>query len=99
MGVYRRRDGKRKGRIWWINYVDGGRQVRESSGATNKRLAEKLLAKRKGEVLEGRLSLPRSHSPRLGVWSEQFLDSIDHGKTRSRYRSSLNNVVRHFGTE
>lgn len=79
--------------------MDGGRQVRESSGSTNKRVAERLLSKRKGEVLEGRLNLPRSHSPRLGEWSEQFLNSIDHEKTRSRYRSSVNNIIRHLGSD
>jgi integrase len=99
MGVYRRPDRTSRGRIWWITYTDGGRQLRESSGSTNKRVAEKLLAKRRAEVLEGRLGLPRSHSPRLGEWSEKFLGSITHQKTRSRYRSSINNILRHLGRE
>jgi integrase len=97
MGVYRRSNGGHKSNVWWMSYMEGGRQVRESSGSTNKRVAEKLLAKRKAEVLEGRLSLPRSHSPRLEEWSEQFLGSIQHMKTRSRYRSSINNLLRYFG--
>lgn len=58
-----------------------------------------LLAKRKGEVLEGRLNLPRSRSPYLGKWSQEFLKSIEHSETRSRYCSSVNNMLRYFGSE
>src|SRR5262249_25100675 len=99
MGLYRRRDRKGKNRIWWISYMEGGKQRRESSGSTNKRLAQLLLTKRKAEALEGRLNLPRSHSPRLGEFSKQFLASIDHEETRSRYKSSINNILRYFGPE
>jgi integrase len=74
-----------------------GRQQRESSGSSNKKVAEKLLALRTAQVLEGRWSLPRSQSPQLGIWIEEFLRLIPHEKTRSRYRSSFNNVLRHFG--
>lgn len=75
----------------------GGRQRRESTGYTNKREAEKLLALRKAQVLEDRLNVPRSHSPKLGDSAEQFLKSVPHDKTRSRYRSSINNILRHLG--
>jgi len=75
----------------------GGRQRRESTGYRNKREAEKLLALRKAQVLEDRLNVPRSHSPKLGDFAEQFLKSIPYDKTRSRYRSSINNILRHLG--
>lgn len=97
MGLYRRRDSRSKHKVWWISYVKDGRQHRESSGTTNKRLAEKLLILRTAQVLEGRWSLPRSNSPRLGTWVEEFLTSVTHEKTRSRYQSSVNNILRHFG--
>jgi hypothetical protein len=97
MGLYRRRDGRCKNKIWWISYIKGGRQLRESSGSTNKKLAEKLLTLRTAQVFEERWSLPRSKSPRLGDWVEEFLKSVQHDKTRSRYRSSTNNVVGYFG--
>ena len=99
MGLYRRTDRGRRQKVWWVSYMDCGRQVRESSGSTNKRVAEKLLSRRKAEALEGRLNLPRSHSPHLGEWTEQFLNSIQHAKTRSRYRSSINNILRHLGSD
>ena len=97
MGVYRRRYRGKKGRIWWINYVVGGRQKRESSGSKSRRVAEKILALKKTQALEGRLGLPKSHVPRLGDWVKRFLASIGHPKTKSRYQSSINNILRHFG--
>jgi integrase len=97
MGVYRRRYRGKKGRIWWINYVVGGRQKRESSGSKSRRVAEKILALKKTQALEGRLGLPKSHVPRLGDWVKRFLALISHAKTKSRYQSSINNILRHFG--
>ena len=97
LGLYRRRDGRHKHKTWWISYMAGGRQHRESSGSKNKRDAEKLLAIRKAEVLEDRLSLPRSHAPHFGDFSEEFLKSTVHPKTRARYRSSMNNLLQFVG--
>jgi hypothetical protein len=74
-----------------------GRQHRESSGSTNKKSAEKLLTLRTAQVFEERWNLPRSKSPRLGIWAEEFLKSQSHDKTRSRYRSSINNILHYFG--
>jgi len=96
MGVYRRKDKSRKGRVWWISYFRAGRQCRESTGSTNKRVAVQLLSVRKAQVVEERWSLPRSRSPHLGMWMEEFLNSIGHEKTRSRYQSSVNNILHYF---
>ena len=37
------------------------------------------------------------HILRLEKFSEQFLNATQHEKTRSRYRSSVNNILRHLG--
>jgi integrase len=97
MGLYRRRDSRSRKRVWWISYFKGGRQYRESTGATNKKVAEKVLDVRKAQILEERWNLPRSRSPRLADATEDFLKSVQYPKTRSRYRSSINNILRHFG--
>ena len=97
MGTYKRRDSRSKARVWWISYFKEGRQHRESTGTTNKKLAEKVLALRKGQIVEGRWGLPRSQSPHLVDATEEFLESITYDKTKSRYRSSINNFLRHFG--
>jgi integrase len=80
-----------------MSYMKDGQQHRESSGVTNKKLAEKLLASRTAQVFEERWSLPRSKSPHLGNWVEEFLKSVSHDKTRSRYQSSVNNLLNYFG--
>ena len=96
MGVYRRKY-KGKKSTWWISYIVGGHQKRESSGSKSKRVAEKILALKKTQALEGRLGLPKSHVPRLGDWLKKFLASIGHPKTKSRDQSSVNNILRFFG--
>jgi integrase len=97
MGLYRRSDTRHKKKVWWISYVRGGKQYRESTGCTNKKAAEKVFSVRKAQVVEERWSLPRSHSPHFGDFSKEFLESKNHAKTRSRYQSSINNLVRHLG--
>ena len=97
MGLYRRIDKGRRGDVWWISYFKSGRQYRESSGSTNKRAAAQILAVRKAELVEERWRLPRSKSPHLGPWMKEFLTSVGHAKTRSRYQSSTNNLIAYFG--
>ncbi|MHC4196884.1 MAG: hypothetical protein ACYSRP_03095 [Planctomycetota bacterium] len=55
MGVYKK--GKRGNKdLWWIDYYHEGRRQRECVG-TSKILAEKALAVRKGEILQGQYSM------------------------------------------
>jgi integrase len=96
MGLYRRSDGRHKGKVWWISYVRAGKQYRESTGSTNKKIAENVLATRKAQVIEERWSFPRSHSPGLEDFAKEFLKAKSHEKTRSRYQSSINNLLRHL---
>jgi integrase len=78
-------------------YVIAGRQHCESSGTTNKRVAQKILNMRLAEIIEGRFRLPKTNPPRLEQFSEEFLDSIRHQNTRKRYASSVSNLQAHFG--
>jgi len=96
MGVFQRR-GNRAGKIWWISYMLAGRQHRESSGSTNKRIAEKLLTVRKAQVFEDRWNLPKSQTPHLENAVKEFLAAVPHDNTRARYDSSLRSVLRYFG--
>jgi len=102
MGLYRRtkrrKDGTtRKSRVWWMSYVVNGKQHCESTGTTNKRLAERIRNKRLGEVAEGRFRLPPSKAPRLEPFCQEFLDSVRHPNTKKRYASSMANLRAHFG--
>lgn len=93
MGLYHRPRSK----FWWMAYTADGRPHCESSGTTNKRLAQKILSMRLAEIIEGRFRLPKSNPPRLEQFSEEFLDSIRHQNTRKRYASSVANLRTHFG--
>lgn len=69
-----------------------------SYGYLESRIAtEKLLALRKTQVLEQRWNNSRSRTPHFGKQAEDFLASKTHEKTRSRYQSSINNLLRHLG--
>src|SRR5580692_9354836 len=91
MGLYRR------GKIWWMAYMVDGRQHCESTGTSNKRLAKKILDKRKGEIAEGRFNLPRSNPPTLKKWSQQFLETVAHPNTKRTYDSCIRMLLNFFG--
>jgi integrase len=91
MGLYKR------GKNWTICYMVNGKQKCESTGTTNRRLAQRILDKRKGEIAEGRFQLPRSNAPRFETFSREFLDSIRHPNTKKRYASSIGQLKECFG--
>ena len=69
----------RRGKIWWMAYMVDGRQHCESTGTSNKRLAQKILDKRKGEIAEGRFpGLLKSHAPTLKKTTFQSASRISH---------------------
>jgi len=86
----------RRGRVWWMAYVVDCKQRCESTRTSNKRLAQTILNLRLAEIIEGRFRLPKSNSPRLKQFGEEFLGSIRHQNTRKRYASSIANLLVHF---
>lgn len=44
----------KRGNVWWMSFSYQGRQIRRSTGATDKRLAEAILAKIRVQIIEGR---------------------------------------------
>jgi integrase len=91
--LYKRRGSKK----WMMAATAGGRQVCKSSHTTNRRLAEKLLARWETEIFEGRFQLIKRNAPFFEEWAEQFLQTIPNLKTRSRYTSSVNNLKPRLG--
>jgi integrase len=87
----------RRGRIWWIGYVVNGQQHCESTGATNKRLAQSILNLRIAEIIEGRYRLPKSNPPKLNDWAAQFLETVPHPNTKRTYKSCINLLNKFFG--
>jgi integrase len=104
MGLYRRKWRNNAGKFitsppWWMSLMIDGRQHCESTHTSNKRLAQKILDKRKWEIAEGRFRLIPRISPGLKEWSEQFLETIGHNNTKRVYASCVRMLLQHFGEE
>jgi len=72
-------------------YTANGHHRCESTGTSNKRLAQKILDSRRTEIIEGRLpGVMRSHAPTLKSYISEYLDSRTdlHPNTRTRYGGS-----------
>jgi integrase len=93
MGLYKRSNGK----IWWMAYSVDGKQRCESTATGDKRLAQKILDKRKGEIVEARFQLPKSNPPKFKSWAEQFLETISHPNTKRSYSSCVHVLLNFFG--
>lgn len=48
MGLYKR------GQVWWMTFVFGGRQMRKSTETTSRTLAKKIFDKVIGQIAEGK---------------------------------------------
>jgi integrase len=91
MGLYRR------GRIWWMSYTAEGKQRCESTRTTNKRVAQRILDSRKGEIIDGRFHLTVPNAPRFEAFARGFLECVRHPNTKKRYTSSVGNLIAFFG--
>ena len=89
----------KRGKVWWMGYVVDGRQRCESTAETNRRLAQEKLSIRLAQIAQGQFNLLKKHAPRLGAWSQTFLDSVQHDNTRTRYASSRGNLISFFGED
>jgi integrase len=94
VGIYRRKCG-----MFWICYTAGGKQRYESTGTHDRKLAKKILAMRLAEIAEGKWNLPASNPPRFKDWATQFLLSIRHPSTKTRYQLSVNQLLSFFGED
>jgi hypothetical protein len=79
--------------MYWICYTAGGKQRHESTGTHDRKLAKKILAIRLAEIAEGKWNLPASNPPRFKDWTTQFLLSIRHPSTQTRYQLSVNQLL------
>jgi len=94
MGSLFRKKGSKK---WQMGVSVGGRQICRSAHTMNKGVAKKLLARWETQIFEGRFQLIKTTAPTFEEWANQFLPTVPHLKTRSRYTSSVNNMQARFG--
>jgi integrase len=85
--------------MYWICLTVDGNQYWESCKTHNKATAKKILAIRQAEILEGRFCLLKKYAPALGVWSEKYLESVQHANTRGRYACSTVALISFFGED
>jgi integrase len=94
VGLYRRYPGGN----WWMSYTADGRQVFESTREKNRKRAQQKLDIRRAEIAQGRFDVLKL-SPKLGEWSEKYLNSIQHANTRRRYACSRVALISFLGEE
>ncbi len=91
MGLYKRPSG-----VYWISLTIDGKQRWESCKTHNKSVAKKILAIRQAEIVEGRYNLPSSNPPKLKEWTTDFLTTVQHASTKSRYECSTKQILFFF---
>ncbi|HMK77173.1 MAG TPA: site-specific integrase [Thermodesulfobacteriota bacterium] len=87
MGLYRR------GKIWWMSFTCHGEYYRKSTEITDKKLAERIYGKVKGEIAEGKLPGIYFDKVTLDELAEDFLtdyrinkrDTLDKAKRSAQY--------------
>jgi len=73
MGLYRRPDSD----VWWMSFTANGRLYRRSTGTSDKKLAEKILAKVQTQVIEGRwFDVAKSKNIKMVEVIDKFMEEV-----------------------
>ena len=87
--------------VWWMSFSYQGRQVRRSTGTTDKRLAEAILGKVKVQIAEGQFFAIREERERtFREMMDRYAEERSVGKSPKsavRDRGSLNHLLPVFG--
>jgi len=94
MGLYKR------GMVWWFRLLVNGKQVRKSTKTNDKKLAQRIYAKVKGQVAEDKWfdRLPgeeKTFKEMMERYKAEYLPLKSHPK---KYESLINNLVAFFGS-
>ena len=77
MALYRQNEGK----VWWMSYSFQGRQIRKSTGTTNKKIAESIFYKVKTQIAEGAyLENIQGKSKTLSEMFSRYLEEVTPNK-------------------
>jgi len=93
MGLYKRHQ------VWWMSVMYQGRQVRRSTGTTDRRLAKAILAKVRVQIVEGRFFERQEEQSRtFEELMERYLTEHAARKAQPRhYRSYAKHLTAFFG--
>ncbi len=88
-----------RGAIWWVRYKVNGECYEESSGATDRRKAEKLLARREAELGLGQFTAPDVKRTTVEDLAQMLRDDYRVNGRRSlrRAETSLTHLLAYFG--
>jgi integrase len=91
----------KRGSTYWIAYNHRGKEYRESARTDSESQARKLLKKRIGEVVSGKLIGPRAERMRFGDLAEALLTDYQVNGRRSvaHVRGSIRHLRRCFGLD
>lgn len=91
----------RRHKVWWMSFMFQGRQVRRSTGTTDKRLAEAILAKIKVQIAEGRFFETREEEERtFKEMMDRYLEEravLKAPKSHQRDQQALLHLLPVFG--
>jgi len=83
MALYKQKEGK----VWWMSYSFRGRQVRKSTGTTNKKVADTILSKVKTLIAEGAyLESVRGKNKTFADLAERYLKEVTPDKKPNTQR-------------
>lgn len=89
----------RRGRVYWVKYSVNGRVYQESSCATQVAEAKRLLARRLGELAEGRFVGPHMERVSLRELCDDFVTDYQINGRRSldKARRCVRHLLTFFG--
>jgi integrase len=97
MGLFRR------GKVWWMSFTHAGRQVRRSTETEDKKLAQRIFDKIKGEIAEGTWfeKLPGENYTYEDLMKKYLKEHSSVNKSASTYKrdkSLVKQLVGYFGS-
>lgn len=91
----------KRNHVWWMSFMYQGRQVRRTTGTTDKRLAESILCKVKVQIAEGQFFETREEQERtFGEMMDRYLKEravLKAPKSHQRDCQALNHLLPVFG--
>jgi len=79
-----------RGKSWYYDFIHKGQRYTGSFGQVSRTVAKEELARKKAEVVEGRLNPAKARkSPRFDAFAEEYLEWVKANKKPSTYERTL----------
>jgi len=92
----------KSGYVWMLDYTHNGKRYRKSTGTSNKKEAERILDKIKGDLAMDKFGLPnkKSNNIKLKDFIEKYLEYSEKNKSSNTFqidKNSLKNFYNFIG--